>query len=141
MLSIAHSVSLIAYLCQLPVKAQVRHQRSCMVEQVLAADPRPAVRVRVVAPAEYARVGQVVREEVAQPVNAVDAVACRPRLLAVPVQAVDRDDARLASAAGRRRSWRGSALNDRVGAFTHYLYALQNCTGCLCWQRDRGRCY
>lgn len=133
-----------AHLRDLPLQAQVRHQRLCMVEQVLAAHPRPAVRVGVVAPAEYARVGQVVREQVAQPVDAVDTVnaaACRPRLLAVPVQAVDRDDARLVSAAGRRRSWRGSALNDWVGAFTHYLYALQNCTGCLCWQRDRRRCY
>jgi hypothetical protein len=99
------------------------------------------VRVGVLAPAEYARVGQVLWKEVAQPVDAVDAVARRPRLLAVPVQAVDRDDARLASAAGRRRPWRGSALNDRVSAFTHYLYALQNCSGCLCWQRDRRRCY
>ena len=105
-----------------------------MVEQVLAAHPRPAVCVRIVAPAEYARIGEVVREQVAQPVDAVDTVdvaACRPRLLAVPVQAVDRDDARLASAARRRTSWRDSALNNWVGAFTHYLQALQNCTGCL----------
>lgn len=43
-----------------------------MVEQVLAAHPRPAVRIRVVAPAKYARVGQVVWEQVAQPVDAVD---------------------------------------------------------------------
>jgi len=71
-----------------------------MVEQVLAAHTRAAVRVGVIAPAEYARVRQVVREQVAQPVDAVGAAACRPRLLAVPVQAVDRDDARLVSAAG-----------------------------------------
>jgi hypothetical protein len=45
--------------------------------------------VRIIAPAEYARVGQVVREEVAQP---VDAVARRPCLLAVSVQAMDGDD-------------------------------------------------
>jgi hypothetical protein len=64
-----------------------------MVEQVLAAHARPAVRVGVVAPAEYARVGQVVQEQVAQPVDAVGVVACCLRLLAVSVQAVNRDDA------------------------------------------------
>jgi len=95
-----------------------------MVVQVLAADLRPAVRVGVVAPAEYARVGQVVREQVAQPVDAVGAAGCRPRLLAVPVQAVDCDNAGPMLAAERRRSWRDSALNDWVGAFTHYLQAL-----------------
>jgi hypothetical protein len=46
-----------------------------MVEQVLAAHARPAVRVRVVAPAEYARLAQVVREQVTQPVDAVGVVA------------------------------------------------------------------
>jgi hypothetical protein len=45
--------------------------------------------VRIVAPAEDARVGEVVREEVAQP---IDAAACCPRLLAVSVQAMDGDD-------------------------------------------------
>jgi hypothetical protein len=95
-----------------------------MVEQVLAAHPRAAVRVGVVAPAEYARVGQVVREEVAQPVDAVDAVARRPRLLTVPVQAVDRDDARLVSAAECATKQRGGILDDWVGAFAHYLQAL-----------------
>ena len=69
-----------------------------MVVQVLAAHPRPAVRVRVVAPAEYARARQVVRQQVAQP---VDVIACCPRLLAVSVQAVDRDDAGRVSAAER----------------------------------------
>ena len=70
-----------------------------MVVQVLAADPRAAVRVRVVAPAEYACARQVVRQQVAQPVHAVTS---RPRLLAVSVQAVDRDDAGRVSAAERR---------------------------------------
>jgi hypothetical protein len=41
-----------------------------------------AMRVRIVSPAEYARVGQVMREQVAQP---VDAAARRPRLLTVSV--------------------------------------------------------
>jgi hypothetical protein len=85
-----YSIVLIAYLRDLPLQAQVRHQRSCMVEQVLKAHAGAAVCVRIVAPAEYARVGQVVREEVAQP---VDAVFRRPRLLAVTVEAVDSDDA------------------------------------------------
>jgi hypothetical protein len=51
--------------------------------------------VRIVAPAEYARVRQVVREEVAQPVDAVSRCPC---LLAVTVEAVDSDDAGVRSA-------------------------------------------
>jgi hypothetical protein len=54
--------------------------------------------VRIVTPTEYARVGQIVREEVAQP---VDTVGCCPRLLAMSVQAMDGDDARDRSAKGR----------------------------------------
>ena len=92
-----------------------------MVEQILAAHTRAAVCVRVIALAEYARIGEVAREQVAQLVDAVDAAARRPRLLAVPVQAVDRDDARLVSAVESGTSWRDSALNYWVGAFTHYL--------------------
>jgi hypothetical protein len=46
------------HLCDLPLQTQVRHQRPRVVEQVLAAHPRPTVHVRVVAPAEYARVGR-----------------------------------------------------------------------------------
>jgi hypothetical protein len=72
-----------------------------MAEQVLAANPRPAVRVRIVAPAEYARVGEVVREEVAQP---VDAAARRPCLLAVSVQAMDGDDTAVELAANAQTS-------------------------------------
>jgi hypothetical protein len=72
-----------------------------MVEQVLAAHPRPAVRVRVVALAEHTRVGQVVREEVAQP---VDAAARRPCLLAVSVQAMDGDDTAVLLAANAQTS-------------------------------------
>ena len=97
-----------------------------MVEQILAAHTRPAVRVRVVAPAEYARVRQVLWKEVAQPVDAVDAVARRPRLLAVPVQAMDRDDAGLESVVECATKQRGGILDDWVGAFAHYLYALRS---------------
>jgi hypothetical protein len=49
-----------------------------------------SMRVRIVSPAKYARVGQVMREEVAQP---VDTVVRRPCFLAVSVQAMDSDDA------------------------------------------------
>ena len=66
-----------------------------MVEQVLAAHARAAVRVGIIAPAEYARIGQIVGEQVAQP---VDAVACCPRLVAVSVKAVHSDDAGVESA-------------------------------------------
>jgi hypothetical protein len=66
-----------------------------MVEQVLAAHARAAVCVRIVAPAEYACVRQVVREEVTQP---VDAVARCLRFLAVFVEAVHSDDAGVGSA-------------------------------------------
>lgn len=47
--------------------------------------------VCIITPAEDACIGEIVREEVAQP---VDAVACRPCLLAVSIQAMDGDDAR-----------------------------------------------
>lgn len=117
----------------LPFQAQVRHQRSRMVKQVLAAHLRPAVRVRVVAPAEYTRVWQVVREQVAQP---VDAVACYSRLLTVSVEAVDRDDAGLVSAVEAKTWWWwwwNSAL-DWVGALKHYLQAMLDCNSCLCWR-------
>jgi hypothetical protein len=72
-----------------------------VVIEVLRAHARAAVRVRIVAPTEYARVRQVAREEVAQP---VDAAACRPCLLAVSVQAVDGDDAAVLLAANEQTS-------------------------------------
>jgi hypothetical protein len=60
-----------------------------VVIEVLRAHARAAVCICIVAPAEYARVREVVREEVAQP---VDAAARRPCLLAMSVQAMDGDD-------------------------------------------------
>jgi hypothetical protein len=60
-----------------------------VIIEVLGAHARAAMCVRIVAPADYAGVGQVVREEVAQP---VDAVARRPCLLAMSVQAMDGDN-------------------------------------------------
>jgi hypothetical protein len=66
-----------------------------MAEEVLTAHAGAAMCVRIVAPAEYARVQQVVREEVAQPVDAVSRCPC---LLAVTVEAVHSDDAGVRSA-------------------------------------------
>jgi hypothetical protein len=61
-----------------------------MVEEVLAAHARAALRVGIVAPAEYARFWQIGREQIAQP---VDAVTCCPRLVTVSIEAVHSDDA------------------------------------------------
>jgi hypothetical protein len=60
-----------------------------VVIEVLRAHARAAVCVRIVALAKDARVREVVREEVAQP---VDAAARCPRLLAMSVQAINGDD-------------------------------------------------
>jgi len=79
------------------------------------------MRVRVVALAKYTRVRQVAQEQVAQPVNAIDAATRYLRLLAVPVQAVHRDDARLVSAVECATKQRGGILNNQVSAFAHYL--------------------
>jgi hypothetical protein len=100
-----------------------------MVEEVLTAHPRAAVRVRIVAPAKYARVGQVGGEEVAQP---VDAVAGGPRFLAVPVQAMDSDDTVVLLAVERATKQQGSILDGRVGAFSYHLQTKRNCSNCLC---------
>jgi hypothetical protein len=61
-----------------------------MIVEVLAADA-VAMRVRIVSPAEDPRFWDIVREEIAEP---VDAVRRRPSLVAVSVQAVDGNDAR-----------------------------------------------
>jgi hypothetical protein len=80
-----------------------------MAIKVLRTHVRTAVRVRIVAPAEYARVREIMREEVAQP---VDAVVRRPCLLAVSVQAVHSDNAVIELVSAKAFS-RGSALDDR----------------------------
>jgi len=56
-----------------------------MVIEVLAADT-VTMRVRIVSPAEDARVRDISREEIAEPVHAVRR---RPGLVAVSVQAMD----------------------------------------------------
>jgi hypothetical protein len=72
-----------------------------MVEQVLAAHAGSVMRVCIVAPTEYACVGQVVREEVVQ---LVDTVVRRPRLLAVSVQTMDCNNTTVQLAANAQMS-------------------------------------
>jgi hypothetical protein len=88
------------YLCKPSHEAKIRHQLLRMIAEVLATDA-VAMSVRIVAPAEYVRIGEMVGEEVTEP---VDAVARRPRLLAVSVQAMDSDDA-----------WDGLAVKRVIG--------------------------
>jgi hypothetical protein len=76
--------------------------------------------IRIVAPAKYARVRQVVRKEVAQP---VDAVARRPCLFVVSVQTMDSDDAQI-GLARRRMEQEGSVLNYWSDALIHHSQAL-----------------
>ena len=60
-----------------------------MVVQVLAADTA-AVCIRIISPAENARIRDIAREEIAEPMD----VVCRcPSLVAMSVQPVNRDDA------------------------------------------------
>jgi hypothetical protein len=94
------------------------------------------MRVRIVAPAKYACIWQVVREKIAQPIDAV--VRC-PRLLAVSVQAVDSDNARVALV-GRKTEWKGRVLDDGVSALRYHLQALGNYGSWFCWRRRRGFC-
>jgi hypothetical protein len=88
-----------------------------VVIEVLAADAEVAMSVRIVSPAEDSRIRDIVRKDIAQPVNAIRS---RPRLLSVSVQAMDRDDAdgnvRTGIAAGEK-----SLLDDWVDPFCHNL--------------------
>lgn len=77
-----------------------------MIVEVLAADARATMSVRIVAPGHYASIREVLGEEVAEP---VDAVACRPRFVAMPVEAMDSND-----------------VDDRIDALRYYLQALGN---------------
>jgi hypothetical protein len=83
------------------------------------------MRVCIVAPAKYARVGEVVWEEMAEP---VDAVGRCPGLLAVSVQAMNSDDARVGLAVERAMEQRGSILDNRFNALGYYLQAMYNCS-------------
>jgi hypothetical protein len=90
------------HLCDLPLPAQIRHQRLCV-----PVEAHVAMHACIVAPAVYARVRQVVWEEIAQP---VDAVACRLRHFAVSVQAMDRHNARAGLAVDRTIGQNGHIL-------------------------------
>lgn len=59
-----------------------------MIIEVLAANT-VTVSIRIVAPAEDARIRDIVREEIAEP---VDAVRRRPSLVSVSIQPMDGDD-------------------------------------------------
>src|SRR5579871_4449042 len=72
-------------ICKPSFKAQIRHQLPCIVVEVLAADI-VAMRVRIISPAEDARVRDIGWEEITEPVYAVRR---RPSLVAVSVQAMD----------------------------------------------------
>ena len=75
----------------------------------------------IVAPAEDAGIGNIVRQEFAEP---VDAIASGPCLLAVAVEAMDGDDARRGGAklAGRARPLKSvNSLNHGVGALCDNL--------------------
>ena len=65
-LTIVHSIVSTAHLCDLPLQAQIQHQRLCV-----AIEAHVAMRACIVAPAVYARVWQVEWEEIAQLVDAV----------------------------------------------------------------------
>jgi hypothetical protein len=80
-------------------------------------------------PAEYARNGEIVGEEVAQP---VDAVACCPRRFTVSVQAMDCHDAQAGLAVERAMGQQGHILNHRVDALSYHLQALCNCGNRFC---------
>jgi hypothetical protein len=68
-----------------------------MVIQILTADRRAAMNVRIITPAEYSGVWEICREEIAQPVNTINRCPC---FLTVTVQAMDGDDTEI-----RINSW------------------------------------
>jgi hypothetical protein len=61
-----------------------------VIVEILTADTRPSVRVGIITPAEDAGAGDILGQEVAEP---VDTVVGRPCLFAVTVETVDGDDA------------------------------------------------
>lgn len=65
------------------MEAQICHQDFAVVKEILG------ICARTMTPAQYSRIGQIMREEVAQP---VDTAVCRPCLHRMSVQAVDSDD-------------------------------------------------
>ena len=82
------------HICQFSLPTQVGHQGSRMVVERLPAYSVGGMGVRVVAPAENARVWEVFGEEVSEP---VDAVFRRPCSLSVAVEPMQCDDATVVS--------------------------------------------
>lgn len=94
-----------------------------MVIEILAADVGIRMGIRVVTPAEYAGVRDIVRKEIVKP---MDAICGCPRLVAVSVQAMDGHDTdrdvRISVAVGVINS-----LNNGVNPFCNNLQALRAC--------------
>jgi hypothetical protein len=78
----------VSYVCEFSLQTQIRHKRFCMVVEVLATNAT-AMSVRIVSPAEDARVWDIVWKEVAKP---VDTICGRPGLVLVSVQPMNDDD-------------------------------------------------
>lgn len=77
------------YLCEPSLQTKIRHQLCGMIIEILAADA-VAMSICIISPANDARIRYVSREEVSEPVGAVSS---RPGLVAVPVQAMDNNNA------------------------------------------------
>ncbi len=82
-----------------------------MIIEILAADT-VAMSVRIVSPAEDARVWDIGREEVSEPVHVVRR---RPGLVAVAVEAMDGNDA---------GNWSGRSLDRMKGLLYNWLLSL-----------------
>lgn len=92
-----------------------------MVVEVLAADTI-AVGTRIVSPAEGPGIRDVVRKEVAEP---VDAVRRRPSLVSVSVQPMDGDNT--GSVRASSATHRASLLDNGAISLCHNLEALRAC--------------
>lgn len=88
------------YVRELSLPTQVGHEGQCMVVEVFAADARAGMGVCIVTPAQDAGLGDVMRQEIAEP---VDAVTRGPRRFAVAVEPVNGDDAARKQLAMQRR--------------------------------------
>ena len=110
------------YTCKPSLRAQVRHQRTRMVLEILTADAI-AICVWAVSPAQDARIWDVDLEEI---VGLVDAVRCREGLVAVSVQSMNGNDTEVKSERAYTRI-RNSILYDQLLSFRHHLKTLERC--------------
>jgi hypothetical protein len=88
-----------------------------MIIEILAADARVTVGVGIVTPTEDSRIGDIVREEIAEP---MDAIRGRPCLLSMAIQAMDGDDTDGDVRMSRTVCGTG-LLDDRIDPFYHDL--------------------